>query len=211
MYASGYICQQSRKPYLVEKMNSCRYSILSRRNSKPVQEGEFCEMYFRFLLFTSHSLFTKFTIMHSVLFRCFVLICSCLYISGVPGTGKTATVHEVVRSLNESREEGIVSDFKFVDINGMRLTTPYQAYSAIWQVTLVIQHDVECYFAESAFSSGGYYPRCPCEVESASWDEPISTNCSTYVHVCNVATFKVLMSDSVNLYDNVQASSENIE
>ena len=78
-------------------------------------------------------------------FRCHILICSCLYISGVPGTGKTATVHEVVRSLNESREEGIVSDFKFVDINGMRLTTPYQAYSAIWQVTSKIQCDVECY------------------------------------------------------------------
>jgi origin recognition complex subunit 1 len=57
----------------------------------------------------------------------------CLYISGVPGTGKTATVHEVMRSLEESRNEGVVRDFKFVDINGMRLTTPQQAFSAIWK------------------------------------------------------------------------------
>ncbi|KAJ2410155.1 Origin recognition complex, subunit 1, partial [Coemansia sp. RSA 2531] len=30
----------------------------------------------------------------------------CMYISGVPGTGKTATVHEVIRTLQENSEEG---------------------------------------------------------------------------------------------------------
>ncbi|KAG9064965.1 Origin recognition complex, subunit 1 [Linnemannia hyalina] len=33
---------------------------------------------------------------------------SCIYISGVPGTGKTATVLEVIRSLQAKAEEGIV-------------------------------------------------------------------------------------------------------
>ncbi|XP_064479532.1 origin recognition complex subunit 1-like isoform X2 [Ornithodoros turicata] len=55
----------------------------------------------------------------------------CMYISGVPGTGKTATVHEVVRCLEQSRESGHIPSFKFIEVNGMKLTTPFQAYSHI--------------------------------------------------------------------------------
>ncbi|KAK2722828.1 hypothetical protein QYM36_003128 [Artemia franciscana] len=57
----------------------------------------------------------------------------CMYISGVPGTGKTATVHEVVRNLSKAREEGDLSNFKFVEVNGMRVTTPHQVYVQIWE------------------------------------------------------------------------------
>jgi origin recognition complex subunit 1 len=32
---------------------------------------------------------------------------ACIYVSGVPGTGKTATVREVVRSLNERVDAGV--------------------------------------------------------------------------------------------------------
>jgi origin recognition complex subunit 1 len=56
-----------------------------------------------------------------------------MYISGVPGTGKTATVHEVIRVLQESQEEGI-PEFRFIDINGMKLTEPNQAYSMLLKV-----------------------------------------------------------------------------
>ena len=48
----------------------------------------------------------------------------CYYISGVPGTGKTATVMEVVRSLQEAAED--YPEFNFYSINGMRLTSPEQ-------------------------------------------------------------------------------------
>lgn len=74
-----------------------------------------------------------------------------MYISGVPGTGKTATVHEVIRTLKaESIEKEAPSkpkkgkakkanpvrdDFKFIEINGLRLTDPYQAYSQIYHVS----------------------------------------------------------------------------
>ena len=58
----------------------------------------------------------------------------CLYISGVPGTGKTATVHEVMCSLKEAAEDGLVPQFRFVEINGMRMTDPYQTYPLIWKV-----------------------------------------------------------------------------
>ncbi|XP_015769411.1 PREDICTED: origin recognition complex subunit 1-like isoform X2 [Acropora digitifera] len=51
----------------------------------------------------------------------------CMYISGVPGTGKTATVHEVIRSIQECQED--LPEFQFVEVNGMKLTEPAQAYS----------------------------------------------------------------------------------
>jgi len=55
----------------------------------------------------------------------------CMYISGVPGTGKTATVHEVIRSIQEAQEaQDDLPEFTFVEINGMKLTEPAQAYSA---------------------------------------------------------------------------------
>ncbi|OCT85017.1 hypothetical protein XELAEV_18023178mg [Xenopus laevis] len=55
----------------------------------------------------------------------------CMYISGVPGTGKTATVHEVIRSLQESAEEEELPMFHYIEINGMKLTDPHQAYVQI--------------------------------------------------------------------------------
>jgi Cdc6-like AAA superfamily ATPase len=36
----------------------------------------------------------------------------CMYISGVPGTGKTATVQEVVRSLQEAVSQRNIPDFQ---------------------------------------------------------------------------------------------------
>ena len=70
----------------------------------------------------------------------------CYYISGVPGTGKTATVMEVMRCLQvchkfetsvilllqESSDE--YPDFNFYSMNGMRLTCPDQAYPSIFFV-----------------------------------------------------------------------------
>ncbi|KAK9766054.1 Origin recognition complex, subunit 1 [Basidiobolus ranarum] len=57
----------------------------------------------------------------------------CIYISGVPGTGKTATVHEVIRSLQTRVEDGDLEPFQFIEINGMKLTEPSHAYSVLWK------------------------------------------------------------------------------
>ncbi|ORX70189.1 P-loop containing nucleoside triphosphate hydrolase protein [Linderina pennispora] len=57
----------------------------------------------------------------------------CMYISGVPGTGKTATVREAIRTLQESAEEGDLPQFQFVELNGMKMTEPQQAYTQLWQ------------------------------------------------------------------------------
>ncbi|RCI04432.1 Origin recognition complex, subunit 1 [Rhizopus stolonifer] len=59
---------------------------------------------------------------------------ACVYISGVPGTGKTATTLEVIRHLQHQAEvEKTIPEFDFVEINGMKLTDPNQAYSILWE------------------------------------------------------------------------------
>ncbi|XP_018609549.2 origin recognition complex subunit 1 [Scleropages formosus] len=57
----------------------------------------------------------------------------CMYISGVPGTGKTATVHEVIRCLQHASEQDELPSFRFIEINGMKMTDPHQAYVQILQ------------------------------------------------------------------------------
>ncbi|KAL4809584.1 P-loop containing nucleoside triphosphate hydrolase protein [Aspergillus unguis] len=58
---------------------------------------------------------------------------TCIYISGTPGTGKTATVREVVAQLNAAVLQEEMDDFIFVEINGMKVTDPHQSYSLLWQ------------------------------------------------------------------------------
>uniref|UniRef100_A0A670XSI5 Origin recognition complex subunit 1 n=1 Tax=Pseudonaja textilis TaxID=8673 RepID=A0A670XSI5_PSETE len=55
----------------------------------------------------------------------------CMYISGVPGTGKTATVYEVIHYLQQAAENEEIPAFQFIEINGMKLTDPHQAYVLI--------------------------------------------------------------------------------
>ncbi|KAM3419292.1 hypothetical protein BST61_g5229 [Cercospora zeina] len=58
---------------------------------------------------------------------------SCIYISGTPGTGKTATVREVVSSLQAAVADEQLDDFYFVEINGMKVTDPHQSYGLLWE------------------------------------------------------------------------------
>lgn len=50
----------------------------------------------------------------------------CMYVHGMPGTGKTATVHQVIKYLNETEDERPA--FRFCEINGMKLSDPKQTY-----------------------------------------------------------------------------------
>ncbi|KAF9454534.1 P-loop containing nucleoside triphosphate hydrolase protein [Macrolepiota fuliginosa MF-IS2] len=63
----------------------------------------------------------------------------CVYISGVPGTGKTATVHSVVTELKRMAENNETNPFTFVEINGLRLPEPSAAYNLLWEA--VSGHD----------------------------------------------------------------------
>ncbi|KAH8826677.1 P-loop containing nucleoside triphosphate hydrolase protein [Flagelloscypha sp. PMI_526] len=65
----------------------------------------------------------------------------CIYISGVPGTGKTATVHAVVRELKQMATNDEINPFNYVEINGLRLPDPNAAYPLLWEA--VSGHDVD--------------------------------------------------------------------
>ncbi|KAL5486260.1 ORC1 [Sanghuangporus weigelae] len=64
----------------------------------------------------------------------------CVYVSGVPGTGKTATVHRVVRELKRMAERNEANPFTYVEINGLKIPEASAAYSLLWEA--VSGHDV---------------------------------------------------------------------
>ncbi|KAJ3163321.1 Origin recognition complex, subunit 1 [Geranomyces variabilis] len=82
---------------------------------------------------------------------------SCIYIAGVPGIGKTATVHAVMRNLQEAMDEEEISPFQFVEINGMKLTEPAQAYSILWKALTgnKVSATHAGHLLEKRFQSGG--------------------------------------------------------
>ncbi|KAJ2369495.1 Origin recognition complex, subunit 1 [Coemansia sp. RSA 2610] len=92
-----------------------RLHVSAVPDSLPCREDEFSEIY-------SH--------LHAALEE---RTSMCMYISGVPGTGKTATVLEVMRALQESAGSGELPEFQFVELNGMKMTEPAQAYAQLWQ------------------------------------------------------------------------------
>ena len=58
---------------------------------------------------------------------------SCLYISGVPGTGKTATIKKVIQMLQAAVDNDEMAPFKFVEINGMAISETNQAYHRLYE------------------------------------------------------------------------------
>lgn len=57
----------------------------------------------------------------------------CLYICGIPGTGKTASVMEVVRELSNEYGTRKKSKFHFIEINGLQLPSPMHVYSQLYE------------------------------------------------------------------------------
>ncbi|XP_014496610.1 origin of replication complex subunit 1A [Vigna radiata var. radiata] len=57
----------------------------------------------------------------------------CLYIHGVPGTGKTMSVLSVMRSLKAEVDAGNIKPYTFVEINGLKLASPENIYRVIYE------------------------------------------------------------------------------
>lgn len=74
-----------------------------------------------------------------------------LYVAGMPGTGKTATVREVVRALQEAGNA-----FRFVEVNAMRLPQPNHAYALLWEALTGEKRgaDAAARLLDKRFSSG---------------------------------------------------------
>ncbi|CAI5728784.1 unnamed protein product [Peronospora destructor] len=56
-----------------------------------------------------------------------------IYISGLPGAGKTSIVKEVIRMLESQRDAGDLRDFAWVEVNGLQMPRPDVAYSVLWK------------------------------------------------------------------------------
>lgn len=65
----------------------------------------------------------------------------CLYVSGVPGTGKTATVLEVMRSLRKEVEAQKLPGFQFAEMNSLRLPSPQHAYTQLYEAGLSLSQN----------------------------------------------------------------------
>uniref|UniRef100_A0AAY5L617 Origin recognition complex subunit 1 n=1 Tax=Esox lucius TaxID=8010 RepID=A0AAY5L617_ESOLU len=105
----------ARKPGNVLEEARARLHVSSVPESLPCREQEFQDIYN----------FVESKVMDGT--------GGCMYISGVPGTGKTATVHEVIRCLQHASDMDEIPTFRFVEINGMKMTDPHQAYVQILQ------------------------------------------------------------------------------
>ncbi|CAM8981051.1 unnamed protein product [Rhodiola kirilowii] len=57
----------------------------------------------------------------------------CLYIHGVPGTGKTMSVLTVMRNLKLKVEGGSINPYNFLEINGLKLAKPENIYRVIYE------------------------------------------------------------------------------
>ncbi|XP_041984784.1 origin recognition complex subunit 1 [Aricia agestis] len=78
----------------------------------------------------------------------------CMYISGVPGTGKTATVNSALKMLKEDTE---LPEFQLVEVNGMRIAEPRQAFVQIYkQLTgKTVVWEQACSLLEKRFTNPG--------------------------------------------------------
>ncbi|KAF2746432.1 P-loop containing nucleoside triphosphate hydrolase protein [Sporormia fimetaria CBS 119925] len=111
---------------------------------------------------------------------------SCIYISGTPGTGKTATVREVVAQLHAAVQAEELDDFIFVEINGMKVTDPHQSYSLLWEALrgdrVSPSHALE--LLEREFSTPSPR-RVPCVVLMDELDQLVTKNQSVMYNFFN--------------------------
>ena len=111
---------------------------------------------------------------------------SCIYISGTPGTGKTATVREVIAQMRLAVEADEIDDFIFVELNGMKITDPHQSYALLWEA---IQGDrVSASHALSLLNDEFSSPnprRVPCVVLMDELDQLATKNQSVMYNFFN--------------------------
>ncbi|GFT61485.1 origin recognition complex subunit 1 [Nephila pilipes] len=128
-----------RRPQNVLEESRLRLHAAAVPKSLPCREEEYCDIY-------------------SFVKDCLSLQTGgCMYISGVPGTGKTATVHEVIRNLEEEKKNGDIPCFTFVEVNGMWMTDPYKCYVHIFKSLTgkTIASPQACNLLEKRFTERG--------------------------------------------------------
>jgi Cdc6-like AAA superfamily ATPase len=85
-----------------------------------------------------------------------------LYLSGMTGTGKTATVLTALTSLSKLKHELSLPEYGFIEINGLRLSSPQEAYTLLWKgmsgeqvASRTALQRLKEYFTERSTEEGG--------------------------------------------------------
>ncbi|RHY47709.1 hypothetical protein DYB34_010707 [Aphanomyces astaci] len=73
-----------------------------------------------------------------------------VYISGLPGMGKTATVKEILRTLERERDAQTIPPFTWIEVNGLHMPKPDQAYSMIWKALETFHFQAKSFNAKRA-------------------------------------------------------------
>ena len=111
---------------------------------------------------------------------------TCLYISGTPGTGKTATVREVISQLHSAVLSGTLDDFAYIEINGLKVPDPHQSYSLLWEALkgdrVSPSHALSLLEAEFSHPSPR---RIPCVVLMDELDQLVTKNQSVMYNFFN--------------------------
>lgn len=55
-----------------------------------------------------------------------------VYVAGTPGVGKTLTVREVIKELQQSVAQDELPGFQYVEINGLKMVKPTDGYEVLW-------------------------------------------------------------------------------
>lgn len=61
-----------------------------------------------------------------------------LYISGLPGTGKTLSLHLVIKQLQKDQQQSLVPEFDFIEINTLKLEKSEQSFTVLYKELMKI-------------------------------------------------------------------------
>ncbi|CAG8448360.1 4976_t:CDS:2 [Diversispora eburnea] len=132
-----------------------------------------------------------------------------IFISGQPGTGKTATVRQVVKNLQQKVEEKELIPFEFVEINGMEIKPPEKAYPIIWKALTgdhVTFKDAEILLAQT-FSAPSR--RGPILLMIDEFDTLVKKKSTVIYNLLNWTTFLnsyfivIALTNRIDLYVNM--------
>lgn len=90
-----------------------------------------------------------------------------IYVNGIQGIGKTATILQVVKDLMKEVEEDKLPYFEFVEMNGMKLPKPDMVYDILWKA--IKKHDRKT----TKKSSLAYCSELTAEFRKSNHDRPM--------------------------------------
>ena len=132
-----------------------------------------------------------------------------MYVSGLPGTGKTACVSAVVKRLRAESATLSLPMFEFVVINGLKLRSPQDAYSALWKAVSGEKCGPKSALTKLQSLFSDHVSNSSSSSSSSSLHNSSYTGKTTIVCLVDELDFLMVKNDSVvyNLFDWPQSAN----